>query len=161
MKEEDYEQGEVDMMPFEIRHRRRKGEDLRAYVLRVITTECESDIPGVSSDMVAEALAYYRGRVAEYVEDVERSQAVADRKHLEARLAEVTRQLGELQVKYSALRDSLPSMIAVREAEEGRLKAFRLAINKAVNLAEDEGGVPNDLSVAIQTIPEPKPKWTK
>lgn len=161
MKEEVYEQGEADMMPFEIRHRRRKGEDLRKYVARIIATECESEIPGVSSDMVAEALAYYRGRVSEYVEDVERSQAVADRKHLEARLAEVTRQFAELQARYTALRESMPMSVSVREAEEGRLKAFRLAINKAVNLAEDEGGVPNNLSVAIQTIPEPKPKWTK
>ncbi|MBN9055534.1 MAG: hypothetical protein J0H80_17615 [Rhizobiales bacterium] len=149
------------MIPFEIRHRRRKGEDLREYVLRIITTECEPDIPGVREDMIDEALAFYRGRVAEHVEDVERYRAATERKHIDARLAETTRQLGELQVKYAALRDSLPSMISVREAEEARLRAFRLAINKAANLAEGKGGEPNNLSVAIESIPEPKPKWTK
>lgn len=147
------------MTPFEIRHRRRKGEDLRAYVLRIISTECESDIPGVGEDMVDEALAFYRGRVAEHVEDVERSRAATERKHLEARLAETTRQLVELQTKYSVLRDSIPTSISIREAETARLGAFRLAREKAAMLFEDRG-VPTSSSEAIREIPDPKPKWS-
>lgn len=161
MKEEVHEQGETDMIPFEIRHRRQKGEGLRAYVLRVISTECEPEIPGVGEDMIDEALAFYRGRVAEHVEDVERSRAATERKHLEAKLADVTRQLAALQVNYTTLKDSLPSMISVREAEEARLKAFRLARNKASEMAETRDGTPTNLSEAIYAIPEPKPKWTK
>lgn len=149
------------MTPFEIRHRRRKGEDLRAYVLRVITTECQSDIPGVSEDMIDEALSFYRGRVAEHIEDTERARAVADRKHIDARLADVTRQLTEMQAKYAALRDSMPTSISVREAEEARLGAFRLAREKAAMLFEEKGGVPTSSSEAIREIPDPKPKWTK
>lgn len=147
------------MTPFEIRHPRRKGEDLRKYVLRIITTECESDIPGVREDMIDEALAFYRGRVAEHVEDVERDRAATERKHIDARLAETTRQLGQLQVKYAALRDSLPQMISVREAEEARLGAFRLAREKAAMLFEDRG-VPTSSSEAIRDIPDPKPRWS-
>jgi chromosome segregation ATPase len=148
------------MTPFEIRHRRRKGEDLRAWVVRAITTECESDIPGVKEDMIEEALAFYRGRVAEHVEGEERARAETEIRHLRARLAELTRQYAEIQARYTTLKDSLPSMISVREAEEARLGAFRMAIFKAAELAEDDRG-PNQLSVWIEDLPEPKPKWTK
>jgi hypothetical protein len=146
------------MTPFEIRHRRRKGEDLREYVLRIIITECESDIPSIREDMIDEALAFYRDRVAEHVEDVERDRAVTERKHLDARLADLTRQLAELQARHAALRDSIPTSISVREAEKARLGAFRLAREKAAMLFEDRG-VPTSSSEAIREIPDPKPKW--
>lgn len=149
------------MTPFELRHPRRKGEDLRKYVTRVIATECKSDIPGVREDMIAEALSFYRDRVIEYVERQAEDRASTDRRHLEQRLSEITAEHAALQVKYSTLKDSLPSMVSVREAEEARVGAFRLARNKASDLAETSDGCPTPLSNAIDNIPEPKPKWTK
>ncbi len=150
----------MNIETFQMRHRRRKGEDLRAYVLRVITTECDSDIPGVKEDMIEESLAFYRNRVAEHVEDVERERAANEQRHLQERLADLSRRYAELQSQHDALRGSMPTSISIREAEQGRLGAFRLAIFKAAALAENQG-VPTELSVAIENLPEPKPKWTK
>lgn len=149
------------MTPFELRHPRRKGEDLRKYIARVIATECVSDIPGVREDMIAEALSFYRDRVAEHVERQAEDRATTGRRHLEHRLSEMTAAHAALQVKYASLKDSLPSMISVREAEEARRGAFRLARNKASDLAETSDGCPTPLSNAIDNIPEPKPKWIK
>lgn len=149
------------MTPFELRHPRRKGEDLRKYITRVVATECKSDIPGVREDMIAQALSFYRDRVVEHVERQAEDRASTDRRHLEHRLSEITDAHAALQVKYAALKDSLPSMVSVREAEEARLGAFRLARNKASDLAETSDGCPTPLSNAIDNIPEPKPKWTK
>lgn len=149
------------MTPFEIRHPRRKGEDLRKYITRVIATECKSDIPGVREDMIADALSFYRDRVAEHVERQVEDRATTGRRHLEHRLSEITAAHAALQVKYATLKDSLPSMVSVREAEEARLRAFRLARNKASEMAETIDGSPTNLSEAIYALPEPKPKWTK
>ncbi len=143
------------MTPFEIRHVRRKGEDLRKYITRVIATECKSDIPGVREDMIGEALSFYRERVAEHVERQAEERAATERRHVEHRLSELTAAHAELQRRYSSLKDS------VREAEEARLGAFRLARNKASDLAETSDGGPTNLSEAIYAIPDPKPKWTK
>lgn len=149
------------MTPFELRHPRRKGEDLRKYITRVIATDCKSDIPGVPEDMIGEALSFYRERVAEHVQRQAEERAATERRHIEHRLSELTAAHAELQRRYSSLKGSLPTMISVREAEEERLKAFRRARNKASDLAETSDGCPTNLSEAIYAIPDPKPKWTK
>ncbi|HEV7305224.1 hypothetical protein [Ensifer sp.] len=46
-------------------------------------------------------------------------------------------------------------------AEEARLRAFRLAREKAALLMEFPPGILNQASEDIRDIPDPKPKWSK
>jgi hypothetical protein len=55
----------------------------------------------------------------------------------------------------------MPTSIPLRQAEEGCLKSFNLAREKAAMLMEDEGGQPTSASEAIRALPDPKPRWSK
>lgn len=59
-------------------------------------------------------------------------------------------------------KDYIASICVTRSAAEAeRLKAFRLAQEKAALLMESPGGILNEASEAIRAIPDPKPKWSK
>ncbi|MQB20529.1 hypothetical protein DXT90_07765 [Agrobacterium tumefaciens] len=149
------------MHHLEQRVARGKREDLADYCLRVIAHHCTSDIPGVREDMIGEVLAYYRDRLVEHVEEKERAAAISDRRHLDARLAEVTKDRDKFKAAYTTLKENTPTSIPVREAEEGCRKAFNLAREKAAILMEDEGGQPTSASEAIRAIPDAKPRWSR
>jgi hypothetical protein len=148
------------MHHLEQRVARGKREDLADYCVRMIEHHCVSDVPGARTDMIGEVLSYFRDRVVEYVEERERSSAISERRHLEARLAEVTRERDKYKTAFTTIRDNTPSSIPIREAEEGCLKAFNLAREKAAMLFEDQGS-PTESSEAIRKIPDPKPRWSK
>ncbi|EPE98598.1 hypothetical protein [Rhizobium grahamii] len=76
---------------------------------------------------------------------------------LQNRIAELEAE--KAKIKRQAEYD-LSLCVTRREAEEGRLGAFRLAKGLAVNLAEPDD-VPNHLSEAIWNLPDPKPKWSR
>lgn len=149
------------MHHLEMRVARAKRENLADYCLRVIVHHCTSDIPGVREDMIGEVLSFYRDRVVEYVEEKERAAAISDRRHLDAKLAEVTKERDKFKAAYTTLKENTPTSIPVREAEEGCRKAFSLAREKAAILMEDEGGQPTSASEAIRAIPNPKPRWSR
>jgi len=146
---------------FQMRYPRRKGEDLRSYVVRVITDECRSDIPGVREDMIAEALMFYRGQVSAYVEEQAEGRFGSEKRRLEAKLSDLTGKFTTLEREHAALRAMMPTAVSVREAEEARLKAARAMRERAATLMEDEGGAPTGASEAIRALPDPRPKWSR
>ncbi|MBX5239324.1 hypothetical protein [Rhizobium sp. NLR22b] len=147
---------------FMMRNPIRKGEDLRRFVIRVITENCDSDLPGAREEMIGEALQFYRARIVEHVQQEEQDRAAADRRHLEARLADLTAKYDALGAQHARLKSTMPTSISIREAEEARLGAFKLAREKAAKLMEGPDGQPTPWSEAIrEKIKDPKPKWTK
>lgn len=145
---------------FLLRNPRRKGEDLRTFVTRVII-EAKSDLPGVREDLIDEALRFYRSRIVENVEDQAEDKAGSEVRRLEAAMAELTAKHEALTKAHAKLLNSMPASISIREAEEGALASFKLAREKAALLMENEGGVPTAMSEAIRDIPDPKPRWSK
>jgi hypothetical protein len=139
----------------------RKGEDLRKFLIRVILENCGSDLPGVREDMIGEALQFYRTRITEHVEQEERDRAATDRRHLEARLADLSARYDALEAQHARLRATIPASVSVREAEEARLGAFKRAREKAARLFEGPDGEPTASSEAIRAIPDIRPKWSK
>lgn len=147
---------------FMMRNQIRKGEDLRNFIIRVIIENCESDLPGGREEMIGEALQFYRTRIVEHVEAEEQDRAAADRRHLEARLSDLNSGYAALEAQHERLKSAMPSSISIREAEEARLGAFRLAREKAAILMEGPDGEPTSRSEAIrEQIKDPKPKWSK
>lgn len=146
---------------FEIRHPRQKREDLRSYIRRIITTECRSDLPGVADDMIDEALAYYRTCIVHHVREETQREAESEMSRLRAHEEATSQRLEVALAEVVRLRSLMPSSVSVREAEDGRLGGFRLAREKAACLAEGPDGEPTNLSEAIRSMKEPKPKWTK
>lgn len=111
--------------------------------------------------MIGEVLSFYRDRVVEYVEEKERAAAISDRRHLDARLAETTKERDKYRSAYTTLKDNTPTSVPLREAENAYQKAFNLAREKAAMLFEGEGGNPTASSEAIRAIPDPKPRWSR
>lgn len=146
------------MTPFEMRHRRRKGEDLISYLTRVIATECQSDIPGVHEDMIADALKFYRGRVEQHVEDIQRQRAESEQRHLQARLTDLTDRFKKVESEHAALVARMPRSVSWREAEEARQEAAANMRERIAVHFEDDG-VPTSSSEAIREIPNPRQKW--
>ncbi|MBY5585294.1 hypothetical protein [Rhizobium leguminosarum] len=146
---------------FMMRNPIRKGEDLRKFIIRVITENCDSDLPGAREEKIGEALQFYRTRIVEHVEQEEQDRAVADRRHLEARLVDLTAKYDALEAQHARLKSTIPTSISIREAEEARLGAFKLAREKAALLLEKPGGEPTAGSEAIRAIADIKPKWSK
>ncbi|WP_421366983.1 hypothetical protein [Agrobacterium tumefaciens] len=149
------------MHPLLMRVTRGKRERIEDYCVRVIAHHCNSDIPGSREDMLAEVLKFYRDRVEEFVEERERGQALQERWRISAKLQETEKELDKFKNAYTTLRENTPTSITVREAEDGCLKAFNLAREKAAMLMEDEGGQPTNQSEAIRSIPDPKPRWSR
>lgn len=139
---------------------RGKREELAPYCVRVIAHHCSSDIAGVREDMIGEVLAFYRDRLVEHVEEKERASAASERRHVDARLAEAIKERDKFKHAYLTLQANTPTSIPVREAEEGCLKAFNLAREKAAMLFEDQG-IPTSASEDIRAIPNPKPRWSR
>jgi hypothetical protein len=146
---------------FEMRHPRLKREDLRSYIRRIITTECKSDLPGVAEDMIDEALAYYRIAVADHVREETQREAESEISRTRAHEKATIQRLEVALAEVARLRSLMPSSVSVREAEEARLGAFRLAREKAATLVEWPPGCPTNASEEIRAMKEPKPKWTK
>jgi hypothetical protein len=111
--------------------------------------------------MIGEVLQYHRDCITDYVEQKERETAASASRHLEARLAAALAELEKFKGAYLSLRANAPTSIPLREAEEGCLKSFNLAREKAAMLMEDEGGQPTNQSEAIRAIPDPKPRWSR
>ncbi|NSZ73232.1 hypothetical protein G6L74_05630 [Agrobacterium tumefaciens] len=149
------------MHPLLMRVTRGKRERIEDYCVRVMAHHCNSDIPGSREDMIAEVLQFYRDRVEEFVEEREQQRATQERWRLSAKLSETEKELDKFKNAYTTLRENTPTSIPVREAEEGCLKAFNLAREKAAMLMEDEGGQPTNQSEAIRAIPDPKPRWSR
>jgi len=93
-------------------------------------------------------------------------------RHYRACLAEAHTVIEAFHLRIIELEDSMERLkrdceyrlslcVTRTAAEEARLKAFRLARNKASEMAETIDGSPTSLSEAIYALPEPKPKWTK
>ncbi len=146
---------------YEMRHPRRKREDLRSYIRRIITTECRSDLPGVADDMIDEALSYYRACVADHVREETQKEAESELSRMRAHEQATSQRLEVALAEVARLRSLMPSSVSVREAEEARLGAFRLAREKAATLVEWPPGNPTPASEEIRAMKEPKPKWTK
>lgn len=146
------------MTPFELRHTRRKGEDLITYIGRIIATECVSDTPGVREDMIRDALKFYRGRVAQAIEGAERERAAQEQRHLHARLTDLTERHKKLEIEHAALLERMPRSVSWREADEARQEA---AANMRERIAVHfmDGDVPTSASEAVREIPDPRPKW--
>ncbi len=144
-------------------HRVARGKRVRLdeYCTRVIAHNCQSDVPGSREDMIGEVLQYHRDCITDYVEQKERETAASASRHLEARLAAALADLDKYKSAYLSMKANAPTSIPLREAEEGCLKSFNLAREKAAMLFEGEGGQPTESSEAIRAIPDPKPRWSK
>jgi hypothetical protein len=92
--------------------------------------------------------------------------------HYRKHLIDANRVIDTLQTKIAKLEAdiikvradaaySLSLCVTRREAEEGRIDAFRLAIGKACAVVEGPESVPCDWSEEIWKLPNPKPKWRK
>ena len=148
------------MRPLLMRVTRGKRERIEGYCIRVIAHHCQSEIPGSREDMLAEVLQFYRDRVEEFVEEREQQRAAQESGRLVAKLAEAEKDRDKYKSAYTTLKDNTPTSIPVREAEEGCLKAFNLAREKAAMLFEDKG-IPTSASEDIRAIPDPKPRWSR
>lgn len=146
---------------FEMRHPRQKREDLRSYIRRVITKECKSDLPGVAEDMIDDALSYYRACVADHVREETQREGESEISRMRAHEEATSQRLDVALKEVARLRSLMPNSISVREAEEARLGAFRLAREKAATLVEWPPGNPTPASEEIRAMREPKPKWAK
>jgi hypothetical protein len=111
--------------------------------------------------MIGEVLQYHRDCISDYVEQKERDTAESASRHLEARLTAGLAELEKYKAAYLSIKANMPTSIPLRQAEEGCLKSFNLAREKAAMLMEDEGGQPTSASEAIRALPDPKPRWSK
>lgn len=148
------------MHPLLMRVTRGKRERIDEYCTRVIAHHCQSDIPGAREDMIGEVLQYHRDCITDYVEQKERETAASASRHLEARHAAALVELEKYKGAYLSMKANAPTSIPLREAEEGCLKSFNLAREKAAMLFEDQG-IPTSASEEIRAIPDPKPRWSR
>ncbi|MDW9600444.1 hypothetical protein GOA86_19055 [Sinorhizobium meliloti] len=151
----------MNVASFLMRNPRRKGEDLRDFVLRVILESFEEKNASVRAELVDEALSFYRGRIIDNVEEVAEAKAGSELRRAEAELSELKTKHQALQATHQRLVASYPTSVSVREAEEARLATARVMRAKAAAIAEGPHGIPSNISEAIDKLPDPKPKWSK
>nr|WP_210270512.1 hypothetical protein [Ensifer oleiphilus] len=145
-----------------MRNPRQKREDLGDYVLRVVLESLQEKDARVRAELVDEALSFYRGRIVDSVEEAAEERAGSEKRRLEAQLAELKAKHQTLEATHQRLVTSYPTSVPVREAEEARLGAYRLARERAALLAEYPPGTPTMMSEDIrEKVKDPKPKWAK
>ncbi len=114
------------------------------------------------AELVDEALSFYRGRIIDNVEEAAEAKAGSELRRAEAELSELQTKHQALQATHQRLVASYPTSVSVREAEEARLGAYRLARERAAMLFEGPDGEPTASSEGIrEKVKDPKPKWVK
>ncbi|RDL51815.1 hypothetical protein BLJAPNOD_02957 [Ensifer sp. M14] len=152
----------MNVASFLMRNPRQKREDLGDYVLRVVLESLQQKDARVRAELVDEALSFYRGRIVDSVEEAAEERAGSEKRRLEAQLAELKAKHQTLGATHQRLVTSYPMSVPVREAEEARLGAYRLARERAALLAEYPPGTPTMMSEDIrEKVKDPKPKWAK